>query len=74
MMVFKQFNLPLAHHLPEVVEKKGCRGSGPVQKLFFVVSTICVVRKSAVKFTGQQWQPDPLTNTSWIYRQSSSVV
>jgi hypothetical protein len=61
----------LAHHPPEVVEKKECGegGAGRVVDLFrkfFGTTPICVVWKSsvlAVQFTGQQWQLDPLINT-----------
>jgi hypothetical protein len=31
------------------------------------------IRKSAVQFTGQQWQLGPLANTSRIHQQSSQV-
>jgi hypothetical protein len=45
MIVFKCFNLPFSppFYLPEVVEKKGYRGSRPVQKWFFGATPVCVV-------------------------------
>jgi hypothetical protein len=79
MVVLKCFNLPLAHHPPEVVEKKGygCGeiGGGKWTRLerFFGANPICVVRKSVVQFTDYQGQLHPLANTSRIYQQSSSV-
>jgi hypothetical protein len=55
------------------VDKKGYGvwvwGSGKWACLerFLGETPICVVRKSAVEFTGQQRQLDPVTNTSQIF-------
>jgi hypothetical protein len=43
------------------------------RKVFFGATPICDAWKSAVQFTGQQQQLDPLANTSWIHQQSSPV-
>ena len=40
----------------------------------FGANLICVVRKSAVQFTDQPQQLDPLTNTSQIYQQPPSLT
>ena len=64
----------IAHHPPT-------RGSGKERiwgkwtclERFFGATPICVVWKSAVQFTGQHRQLDPLANTSQIHQQSSSV-
>jgi hypothetical protein len=56
-MVLKCFNLTLAHHPPEVMEKKGCGMWGVGRKWtclerFFGATPICVVWKLAVQFIG----------------------
>jgi hypothetical protein len=43
---------PVAHHLPEVVEKKGKRRGWTCLERFFGAAPICIVWKSAVQFTG----------------------
>ena len=53
--VLKCFNLPSSPPPTRGSEKErllGYRGSGPAQILFFGANPICVVRKSAVQFTG----------------------
>ena len=60
MMIVKHFNLPFSP--PEIVEKKGYRGNGSLVQIFSALSGTC-----------QQWQLDPLLNTSEIYQQSSLV-
>jgi hypothetical protein len=72
-------NVTSAHHPPEVMGKKGwqwgVRGGVDLfmKVLCFGATPVCVVWKSAVQFTGQQLQFDPLTNTSQIHQQFSSV-
>jgi hypothetical protein len=39
--------------------------------VFFGAISICLVRKSAVQFTGQKWELNSLANTSQIYQQDS---
>jgi hypothetical protein len=54
MRVLNALTSLLAQHPPEVVEKKGYVGSGPVYKWLFRANPICIVRKPAIQFTGQQ--------------------
>jgi len=66
MGVLKHFNLPFS--------PPPTRGSGRErirEKRTYL--KMVVAWKSAVQFTGQQQQLDPLTNTSQIIHQSSSV-
>jgi hypothetical protein len=56
----------LAYNPKEVVVKEGSRRSGSVLKWFVRATPMCVVRKSAVQITSQQWQLDPLANPSQI--------
>ena len=81
-MVLKCFNHLFTCLSPEIVGKRGYgrdKGMGTrgeewtCLERFLGATPICVVRKSAVRFTGQQWQLDPLANTSQIHQQSSWV-
>jgi hypothetical protein len=87
MMIFKHFNLSFSP-LPTRGSGKeriwvgwgwgfaGRREGGKERiclERFSGATPVCVVWKSAVQFTGQQQQPDPLINTSRIHQQSSSV-
>jgi hypothetical protein len=46
------------------VEKKRYGDSGPASIWFFGANLICIVRKSAVQFSGKQQKLNPLANTS----------
>jgi hypothetical protein len=74
MMVLKHVKNPLSSPASRGNGKERIWGSTPILESFFGATLVCVVWKSAVQFTGQQWQLDPLTNTSWIYQQSSLQV
>ena len=60
----------LVHHPSEVMENEGW-GSRKWACLerFFGATPIFVVWESAVRFTGQQWQLDPLASASRIHQQ-----
>jgi len=73
MMVLKCVNLLSSPPPTRGNGKERIWGRGPVEKWFFGATLICIVRKSAVQFIGQWQQLNPLTKTSQIHQQSSSV-
>jgi hypothetical protein len=68
MVVLKHFNFPASPPLPNKgMKKERIQGKWTCLERFFEATPVCV------QFTGQQWQLDPLANTSWIHQQSSLV-
>jgi hypothetical protein len=74
VMVLKCVNLPSSTSPMRGSGKERIQRNRTCLERVFGAMPICVVRKVAVQFTGQWWQLDPLTNTSWIHEQSNSVV
>jgi hypothetical protein len=74
MMVLKCFILPFSPPPTKGSGKGRIQGKWTCLEMVLGASPICVVRKLAVQFTGQQWQLDPLGRTSMIYQQSRLVV
>jgi hypothetical protein len=66
MIVLKCFNLPSSPLPSRGGGKERIWGKWTCSERFFGATPVCVVRKSAVQFPGQQWQLDPLTDTSRI--------
>jgi hypothetical protein len=64
----------VAHHLPEVVEKKGYRGNEHVKKgSLKQLPTMLSGNQQLGSQVSRQQQLDLLENTSQIHQQSSSV-
>ena len=64
MVVLKRFNLSCSPLPTRGIGKERIWGKWTCLERFFGATLICVVWKSAVQFTGQQQQLNPLANTS----------
>jgi hypothetical protein len=71
MMVLKHFNLPSSLPPTRGSGKERTQGLWICLERFFGANPICIARKTAIQFTGQQQQLDSLANTSQIHQQSS---
>jgi hypothetical protein len=72
-MFLKGFNLPFSLLPTRDSGKERIRQKWTCFERFFGAAPICVVWKSAVQFTGQQWQLSPLANTLGIHQQAGRV-
>jgi hypothetical protein len=77
MVVLKHFNLPASPPPTRGSGKERIQCSrwrdGLVEKWFFGVTPVCIVRGSSVQFPGLQWHLDPLANISRVHQQSNFV-